>query len=66
MATGTENVVYFVSAAPDFEDPVDSAEFVSEKPEPAFSYIEDNQLESTHQVFQITSTSNLLSIWTGE
>lgn len=68
MPEPVQHVLYFVSAGAlsEDEDPLDSAEFVSENSKAAFAYIETNKLESTHQVFTITSTSNLLTIWTGE
>lgn len=66
MAAGAEHVLYFVSTGEESEDPVDNAAFVSETPEPAFAYIEANGLGFTHEVFQITTTANLLTIWTGE
>lgn len=66
MPEPVQHVVYFVSSGALSEDPLDSAEFVSENSEAAFAYIKTNKLEPTHQVFTITSTSNLLTIWTGE
>lgn len=64
-----ENALYFVSphgSLGNLETLVDSAEFISGDPASAFAYIAENELGATHDVFKVSTVTNLLSIWTGE
>ena len=64
-----ENALYFVSphgSLENLETLVDSAEFISGNPASAFAHITENELGATHEVFKVSTVTNLLSIWTGD
>lgn len=64
-----ENALYFVSphgSLGDLETLVDSAEFISGDPVSAFAHIAENELGATHEVFKVSTVTNLLSIWPGD
>jgi hypothetical protein len=50
----------------DLETLVDSAEFISGDHASAFAHITENELGATHEVFKVSTVTNLLSIWTGD
>lgn len=69
MVDNPKHVLYFVSphgSLENLETLVDSAEFISGNPASAFAHITENELGATHEVFKVSTVSNLLSIWTGD
>ena len=69
MADGPKHVLYFVSphgSLGDLETLVDSAEFISGDLASAFAHITENELGATHDVFKVSTVTNLLSIWNGD